>query len=47
MRHRADECALGGGEDEELEERVVDLEAELDKSRLRLMVAACKGGARS
>lgn len=45
MRHRADECALGGAEDEELEEKVVELEAELDKSRLRLLVAACKGGA--
>lgn len=41
-RAQADEAAASGREDEE-EENVLKMEAELDRCLLRLIAAACKG----
>ena len=42
-RAKADEAAASGREDEEEEENVLKMEAELDRCLLRLIAAACKG----
>jgi len=42
-RSRADEAAAAGREDDEADEAVFKMEAELDRCLLRLIAAACKG----